>query len=32
MSLEMINTIILCVNTSAIIGMSIMAHHKCKNK
>ena len=32
MSLELVNTIILCINTSAIIAMSIMAHHKCKTK
>ena len=32
MSLEIINTIILCINTSAIIAMSIMAHSKCKAK
>lgn len=32
MSLEIINTMILAINTSAIIAMSIMAHHKCKTK
>jgi hypothetical protein len=32
MSLEVINTIILCINTSAIIAMSIMAHNKCSSK
>jgi len=31
-SLELVNTIILCINTSAIIGISIMARNKCKAK